>query len=357
MPLVLAGTLPVSAINVGLAGALPGLAIEIGKLTADITDVAPAVVGKLQVTATFPPNPVLFGAGFAAQLNPAAVAGSLGSLSGTGGTANLSLVAKIGFLEGQISAMGAITGALGAGLNAGGIAGWNYAGRVAGFGPELERATSGGYPGANPDDVISGVVIATESLSSWVAFSEGFSTGASSTLPVEAGAARLLFMGALDGGEWNGSVAGLLARFNVFLGKLKGQKSGLEASAQVSLGLNLPSPDVILDAGLSVFGALGVDGLLANMVNVQADLQGLIGSIQAKIDAIVSLQGSFAVQLSAGGLSVWTYSGRAGDFGKELRAALANGLPNANGPNATAYGLAIAGSVPTMSIFGGIFIT
>lgn len=350
------GTLPVSAVNIGLAAGVPGLAVEGVKLAADITDLAPAVLGKVQIGASIP-NPVLFAGGIAAQLNPTAVAGSLGSLSGTGGTANFSLVAKIGFLEAQIAAMGAITAPLALGLDTGGIAGWNYAGRSAGFGSELERATAGGYPGAKADDIISGVVIATESLASWGSFSEGFNTGASSTLPVESGAARLLFMGALSAARWNGSVAGLLARFNVFVGKLEGQKGGLEASAQVSLGLNLPSPTAILSAGLNVVSAIGLDGLLDNLLNAQADLGAVIGSITAKINAVVELQGDFATQLSAGGLTVWTYFGRAGDFGKELRAALASGLPSGNGPNATAYGLAIAGSVPTMSIFGGIFIT
>lgn len=356
MPLALVGTLPVSAINLGLAASLPGLAVPIAKLGADISDLAPAVAGQLQITASFPPNPALYGIAFAG-LNPVNTALALGSLAITGGPVNLSIGAKIGFLQGQISALGAVTAPLTVGLSTGGISGWNYAGRAAGFGEKLEPATAGGYPGAKPDDVIAGVVIATESLSSWGSFSTGFNTGASATLPVEPDEARLLFMGTLGADKWNTSVTALLARFNVFLGKLRGQKSGLEAAAKVSLGLNLPSVDVLVDTAAQIVAELGFDGLLDNLVKVQADLQGAIGSIQAKIDAVVELQGAITTQLSAGGLAVWTYSGRAGDFGSSVRAALASGLPGANGPNAKAYGLAIAGSVPAMSIFGGIFIT
>jgi hypothetical protein len=355
MPLALVGTLPVSAINVGLAASAPTIGIKVGQLAAEIAALTPAIAAQIQVAASPPAAPLLAGL-LKVSFSPASIAVALGGVQGSGGLVALELGVKIGALAGQIAAVGTISDQLSLGLDAGGIASWNYAGRAAGFGESLESATALGFGKFGPKDNVAGVVLATENFGSWGSFSQGFNTGASSTVPVEAGVDRLVYMGSLDGKSLNVGVAGALADINVFLGQMKGEKGGLEGALQASLGLELPDPQVLIDAGLAVSADLGVEGILENLT-IQADITGSIGAIQAKIDALVEAGLDLSGQLSAGGLSVWSYSGTAAGFGSALRGALQNGLPSASGPGAKAYGLALAGSAPTMSVFGGIFLT
>jgi hypothetical protein len=221
---------------------------------------------------------------------------------------------------------------------------------------ELEGATETGFGRTAADAQIQAVVIATESLAGWQAFSQSVNTNGTANTPATT-AARLAFLGELSGRRWNSGVATLAADLDLLVADFRGRKAGLEASALVAVGLNLPDVSVVVDAGLSIVADIGIDGLLDNMLNVSADITGAIGSVTAQIDAVLSLSASIAAQLSAGGLTFWTYSGTASGLGAALKAELAGGIPGGSGPRAPAYGLALAGTPANMTIFGSIFKT
>lgn len=354
MPIALAGVLPVSAINLGLNAALPSLTAKVTKLTADLSKLAPALAGQLKVSATFPPPLPLFAAAITAGLNPAKLSASMGALSFTGPHLNADLVARLGLIQGQLAIVESVVLPLELGLGAGSIAGWSYSGRAAGFGEQLAPATAQGFARTPPNAPVSGVIIATESLASWNAFSQRVHTGATGA-PASSTDARLTFLGELGGAGWSSGLLPLKADLDLFLAELQGEQAGLEATIQMSLGLTLPAPDVIVDAGLSIVADLGVAGLLDNMVNVRADITGAIGTIQAQIDGVLALTGAIGGQLSAGGLALWTYSGTASGFGAAFKEAVKNGIPAGSGPAAPAYGIALASTPANMATFGSIF--
>ena len=160
-------------------------------------------------------------------------------------------------------------------------------------------------------------------------------------------------MGVLGGAEWNTGVLDIYARIELLLLELQALKASIQAQIELSLGLNLPDPTVIVEAGL----AIDLDLALENIINVQVDLTAQLELFQLRIDLILELIAELNAQLSAGGLTVWSYSGTAGQLGAEFATAIADGLPNAGGPNAPAYGLAIACASPSAwASFGNIFI-
>jgi hypothetical protein len=354
MPIVHAGTLPVAALNIGLAAAPTGLSSAIAKLSANISQLTAALTTQLSVTAIFPPNLPGFAAQFGLALNPAGLLAAFNPANWVtlNAGANVELAAQLGFIEAQLAIVAALAADFQAGVSAPVIAGWSYAGRAARFGPELETATRSGFGRTAPNTQIRALIIATENFASWGSFSQGFRTGFSGT-PAETTDARLVFLGELGGGEWNSGVQSLLSQFNLLLAELQGTKVTLHAQIALSLGIDLPDPTVIVDAGLSI----DLDAALGNLVNVQADLTAEISGLQARIDALLELVANISIQLSAGGLSFWTYSGTAGDLGTALRAELQHGLPGGSGPGAVAYGLALAGAPASMSLFGSIFKT
>jgi hypothetical protein len=346
----LVGVLPVSAINVGLVAALGGLTAEIAALQADITALAPAIAGQVEVALDFPPDPPSVTAALEAALDPLELAAcfSPGALTVGASDLTVDVGVQLGLIETQLAGLQSVGAKLTAGLAAPAISGWSYSGEAAGFGETLAAATATGFGQIEPDATIAGLVIATEDAASWGSFSKGFTTGGRSD-------GVLRYHGELGGGQWNTGVATLLVRLELFLLKLRGLKAGLEASLNVALGLELPAVDVVVDAGLAIVADLGIDGLLENMVNVQADLTAQIGAIQLKIDALLALSADLSAQLSAGGLALWSYSGRAGAFGAEVRDAIAAGIPQGNGPRAHAYGLALAGESRNMAAFSLAF--
>ncbi len=356
--LQLAGVLPVSAINVGLVAAVGGLQAEVTKLTADLSELTFGLIAQAQVTLDFPPNPLSIAANITAGLNPLEIAAGLlptNVLAG-GIDASLESTIELGVVSIQISAVQQITIPLGIGLDAGGIAGWSYSGPAQGYGIELERATARGFGRFRATDQIVGVVIATESFASWGAFSQGVNTGGSGSIEATEDA-TLNYLGALNGGQWNTGVATLIARIRLLLDELRGIKAALQAQIQVSLGVNLPDVDVLLDAGLDVVADLGIDGLIDNLINVQTDFGAAISGIEAKIELLLDLIADLSLQLSAGGLAFWTYSGSAAGLGAELRTAIEDGVPSGSGPGASCYGLVLAGTAPSMTAFGTIFKT
>lgn len=358
MPLLFTGTLPVAAINVGLAAALPGLAAKGAKLTADVTQLGVALAGQVEVTADFPPNPASYVGTIGAALNPVDFAAAINPANIIGASIDLSTdaAAQLALVTAQLEVAEGVSSTLSLGLEASGVAGYSYSGPAPAFGSELERYTKAGIGKTPPTAQVQAVVIATESFASWGTFSQSVDTGG--TAGAEATATpRLAFMGELPGRSWNPGVASVGTEIDLLVADLRGQKSGIEASLQLMAGLNLPDPEVVVDAGLNIFAELGIDGLLENMVNVQADITGSIDGVTAQIDAVVELTGGIAAQLSAGGLAFWTYTGTAAGLGEALRAALGNGIPGGTGARARAYGLVLVGTPASMTLLGSILKT
>jgi hypothetical protein len=354
VPIELAGTLPLSAVNVGLAASVGGVSAEVSKLQADITDLTPAVAASVEVASHFPPNPTSFAAVIAADLSLAEIASRLNpaNFATIGAELSASGAARLGLIEGEIAVVESIRGQLAGGLTAGDISGWSFSGRCDGFGPLLERETRSGFGKLGPAEQVTGVIIVTQSLSGWGQLAKSVSAD-----PAPAGDSRLISHGTRSAAQWNTGVAKVAVELDAFLDELRGMKASLEANARVEIGLDLPDPSVLLDAGVQIFDTIGIDGLLDNLVNVRTDVGASIGAIRADVDAAVSLSGEISGQLSAGGFSVWIYSGRADGFGAAVTGALAAGLPGGSGPGALVYGLALAGTGPSMSTFGSIFKT
>jgi hypothetical protein len=356
--LVRVGSLPVSAVNVGLAGSIAGLTAKVSKLQADLTKLAPALAGQIEIGLDFPPSPTMYAGPLAAALDPLELAAVFNPANMAGASADLSvdLAADLAIVTAQLEIVESLQSTFTAGLDAGGVAGWSYSGPAQGFGSELAGATETGFGRTAADAQIQAVVIATESLAGWQAFSQSVNTNGTANTPATQ-AARLAFMGELSGRRWNSGVAALAADLDLLAADLRGQKAGLEASAQAALGLNLPDVSAVVDAGLSIVADIGITGLLENMLTVSADITGAIGDVTAQIDVVLELSASIAAQLSAGGLNVWTYSGTASGLGAALRAELAGGIPGGSGPKEPAYGLALAGTPASMALFGSIFKT
>lgn len=358
MSIDLAGTLPLSAVNVGLAASTPALTAEVSKLGADASDLSPAVQAQIEISSHFPPSPAAFTAVLGTALATPELAACMtpGNVAFAASEANVAVAAKLGFIRGQITVASAVRGQLAGGLEAGSITGWSYSGRCNGFGPVLEQDTKLGFGGLGPADEVSGVLIVTQDFSSWGQFSKGMSAAPASS-PAAPADTKLTPHGPRSGAQWNTGVADVTAHIDAFIAELEGMAANLEASLRFSVGADLPSPSVVVDAGLDAFGAVGIDGLLDNLVNVQADIPAALGAIQVDADATASLSAEIGGQLAAGGLSVWIYGGRADGFGTAVSSALASGVPGGGGSGAVVYGLAIAGAGPSMNAFGGIFKT
>ncbi len=364
MTIVNSGTFPASGVNLGLAAAPLALAAEVSKLETDISGLGAAVDAQVAVAVDFPPNVAGFASVLALHLDATANAAALAAafdpanLITLNFEANASLVIELGLIDALIEIVATIVADFEIGLNSGSLAGWSYAGRTAGFGGRLIPATENGFGTIGPDDQISALIVACADFDSWAGFSAGFNTGTSSqedlgvtTTEVE----RLRFLGELGGGDWNTGVSQVFARINLFIAELNALKAAIEAQIELSIGLNLPDIEVLVTAGLEIDFELALESL----IDVQLDLDVEIGSISARISAILELSGSITASLSGGGLSFWSYTGRAGDLGREFAPEVAGGLPDvATGPGAPAYGIVIATKSPTVwASFGSIFKT
>lgn len=349
MGLVLVGTFPVSALNIGLAAAIPGFTSQIAKLNADITGLTNALAAQVQVNLA---PPELTGLG-------AALTGLLGSISTsltnivTGGvTVNTDLLAQLAFIELQLGVMAPLIASFQAGLNAPGLALWSYSGPSVGFGEALSLQTVGGYGATGATQEINGLVIATESLDSWKSFGQGFNVGTSAS--AVATSARLLkFIGTLGGGQVNTGVLSVSKQLSLFLAELQAGANNLQASINATLGINLPDPNALIP---SIQAAIAAPDVLLGGFAVKTNITAAIAALTAQVDLITSFIAGLTAQLTAGGLSFWSYAGPAGGFGSSLQAALRAGLPNGSGPAALSYGIALAAAVPTAwSAFGQIF--
>ena len=358
MPLVRVGTLPISALNIGLAGVPPALGAKVAKIGATLSQFTAGLQAAFTMKASFPPNLPGYAASFASALNPVNLAANFNPANWVtaNASANIGLVARLALIEAQIAIVTLVVDGFRAGLDVGGLAGWTYAGSAAGFGSTLQGATATGFGRTAADANIQALVIATNAFSGWQAFGSGFNVGSSARADLGSAPAndRLNFLGELTGGAWNTGLAAHFADIDLLLAELHATASSIQGQIELSLGLHLPDPVAIVRAGL----AINLTAALGNLVNIQTDLTGSIGALQAQIDATLTLAGSISASLSGGGLTFWTYSGAASGLGSALAAELASGLPGAGqGPTGPAYGLAIASTPTAMGAFGSIFKT
>jgi hypothetical protein len=353
MGLSLVGTLPVSALNIGLVAAIPGLTQQIIDLQVQIGGLSASFAAQAEVGLNIPDLPTLI-PGISAQLT---------SLPGlllptnwvtVGAAANLDLVVKLGLVELQLGLIGQLLLSFEAGLSAGSLSFWSYTGPAAGFGQGLAAQTAGGWGATGPDAQVGGLVIATESGPSWSIFGENFRIGSSRGVTASPQARRLVYEGVFNGGQLNTGVLAVKIPLDLYLLELQGLAVSLAFQIQVSLGLNLPSLSALAGSLEVLLPSLVLDNLINVKVNLAAEITALTVQVQFLLDLVASLQ----ISLSAGGLTFWGYSGAASSFGAGLRDALTTGMPGGSGPNAPIYGLAIACEVPALwAAFGQIFKT
>jgi len=339
------GALPVSAVNIGLQASIACLQAEITKLELDITGLTPAIAASIEVGLDFPPVALSYAAELAARLNLAEITAGLDPTTWVSGAidGNVELALTLGLIDLKLQVVLAITAPLELGLAVPGISGWSYSGTAHGFGALLSTATASGFGNTPAPAQVRATIIATESPGTWLGFSQGFNTGSS--------ADGLHYLGQLGAAEWSTGLGTIMLRLRALLLELEGMKASLEAQLQISLGLNLPNPQILLDVGLGL--DLGV--MLENMVNVRADITVAIGNIQLRIDALLDLIIALNAQLSGGGLACWTYEGPASLLGEELLGQIKMGVPGGNGPTAQISGLVLASTPANMNTFSNIF--
>jgi hypothetical protein len=347
VPLSLVGTLPVSALNLGLAAAPAGIGVEVSKLQADITRLTGALDTQLAVTAEFPPNLAGYTAAFALALDPTAVAAAfdLTNWVTLNADAKVGLAIDLALLESLLAILDGIIDSFTLGLSAGGLAAWSYAGRAVGFGTTLDGATRLGIAGIPADQDVSAIIIGTASHASWSTFGEGFHVGTSAgtDLGDETSQELLAFLGTLTGRDLSTGVRDLFSLLDLLRAELEGRKDAIEAQIELSLGVNLPDPTAIVEAGLDI----DLGAALGNLVDVQADLGADIDLLTLNVEAALALSASISAQLSVGGLTLWSYSGPMSELGAAFAPEIEDGVPGATGANGATYGLVIASASPT----------
>lgn len=354
MALDLAGTLPVSVLNVGLAATPPGLQAQIALLEGELVKLQGSLAAEAALTVS-PPSLGLAAAA-AAMLTPPTIVQALGNVLTASATLNLEAVAELGLVELQLAAVGELSGRLQAGLDAGGLAAWTYRGHARGHGERLRAATSRGFGDVGPEQPISALILATESFSAWGNFGASFNVGDTVKRKEITGPTtteeRLVFLGALTGGQLNTGLAEFALPIDLFRLQLEGAKLNLQAQIDVSLGLNLPSIEALLAIDVDLEVALNA------FVSVDLAVAAQIELTLGKIEALLKLIGDISVRLSGGGLSLWVYSGTAAGLGQAFASAMAGGMPGGSGPLAPVYGITIATAIPSAwADFGLIFKT
>ena len=348
------GSLPVSGVNLGIAAAVPGLSVEVAKLNALIAKLTGGITLQAEIQSSFPPGPTFMLALAGYVTDPVTLALAFATWPTLTVDANADLGVELGVVEAQILIVEALVATLEAGVDSGGLTGWTYAGRAMGFGTRLQAATANGFGTAEPDTQVSAILVACESFASWQAFSAQFNVGDTANTELAAGttAEDLRCQGTLTGGQWNTGTLTLFARLDALLLELRGLRFSILAQIDIALGLNLPNPTLLLEIAADI----DLDVCLDNLVNVSVDLTAEIGNIQLRIDAIAQL--ILDLHLTAGGLSVWSYTGTAAGLGTAFAAAIADGVPGGSGPRTPVYGVAIACNAPAAwATFGGIFVT
>jgi hypothetical protein len=340
--LSLVGTLPVSALNLGLTAAPVGLQAEVEFLASEILRVQGLFAAQAQLALNVP-APTL-----AAELQVGVSAGALPTISLD---MQAEIAIELGFIEAKLAVVGTLVAKLQAGVDAGGLIAWAYSGSTEGFGIQLDGATRFGFGAVDPDTEVQGLVIASESFSAWGNFGLGFNTGRPRQIsgPVTS-QQNLLLLGQLTGGQLNTGLLEVKVPIDLFLFQLRGLKAQAQASLEVSLGGALPSAGA--DLGLDL------DAAFDAAINAGVDLDGMVRFLQLRVAGLLDIVANINAQLSGGGLSMWAWRGPAKEFGAALRAELVGGMPGAGGPSTPVYGLAVACAVPSAwAAFGGIFRT
>jgi hypothetical protein len=352
MGLTLLGTLPLSAIQLGVVAALPGLSGRVNAAVSDLSKVQASLAGALSGSATFiPPDPTTIAATLASAI--AAQSGNLSNLVLpttwiTGSvSAGAELAVELGTIDAELALVGEIGATLSAGLDVGSLATWAWGGPVGAFGTRLAATTRGGWGKVSPGDPVSGVVIVSTAFADWQHFGASFNVGPTARAPASGGGA-LTFLGELSGGKLNTGTLAAKQPIDLYRTQLEGAKLAVEASLELTLGVNLPSVDVLLP-GLSI----NLDDLIGNMLSLDlaADLQLNIDALSLQLEALQLELGGFEAMVTGGGLTVWKYDGPAGRFGASLEAEIKDGIPNAGDGSSIGYGLAIACGSP--SAWGG----
>jgi len=355
MSLSYIGSVPCSAVNLGLAASLPALSAEGSQFQADLDDLAASLTSQTDFALNFPPNIAGYLVSFATSLDASAIAAAFNSANWAtlNADANLDLVAELGLVDAKIAIVEDIATDIRAGVDAGGLTGWSYAGHARGLGRGMLDATECGFAGTDPSEEINALVVACADFDSWGTFGEGFNAGTSDgeDLGTTTTEARLVSMGTLTGGQWNTGAAATLLRVEAFLAEMQGLKASIEDEIALSIGTNLPDPSVLLDVATSV----DLDAALAGMVSAQIDIGAQVSTVQLRLDVVLDLVAELEGQLSTSGLYLWNYSGTAAGLGQALDAELESGLPDGSGAGAAIYGVVIACASPTAwAAFGNI---
>lgn len=352
MPLSLVGTLPVSAINLGVAAAPPVLAAKLADLQADLTKLTVEVPGYQAELAASPPafDPASFALAKAdLALSLPATLGDPLSWVTLGADINTELAGQLGTVAANVAITGAVEASFVAGLSAGSLASWVYSGPCAGLGEKMRPVSRWGA--VAPGSTVSGLVIATESQVSWKAFGQGFNIGDTGADPASPSVARLTFLGQLSADKLNTGVASLKQAIDQYLFSLKAAQLALEAQIKLSLGVNLPDPGALVAAL-----AVQTPDIVLPGAAFTLDFAPQIAGLQASITALLKLSADLSAQLSAGGLSVWQYQGPVEEWGPSFAATFAGGLPGGHGAGAPIYAAALATELPEVwAAWGAIF--
>jgi hypothetical protein len=334
MSMDLVGVLPVSGVNLGLALAPPVLAAEISQFGIDLSTLTLALAAQLELGLNVPNL-----AGLTAVLNefPPAVQAMFTppqKFITVGADLNADIAVQLGLVNAALAIALDAGAKIDAAFSVGGIAGWCYSGPARGL-ATAQSAFGTGYT--------RGVMIATENPSSWGQFGASVNAGPSLTAP-SGGPPALTSLGKMSGGEVFSGMLSVTGEIKAFLLKLQGLKANLELSLDLTLGLDLPDPSALLAILNELLGQIA--SLLDNLINVKADIDLEIGSIQARLDYILSLSASVGAQLSAGGLALWRYTGT--DLGGDVSTAITGGIPGGTGPDADIRAVIFAHDVPEL---------
>lgn len=313
-------SLPVSGFQIGVSAASVGLSAKAEAIGDVIADLGATLAAQAEYSLSLPPNVTAIGAAVSAGVNLAALAGALTPTAFIAGSADARVedLALLGLIEARLAVAAELVADLELGVSAGGIAAWQYRGPAAGMGAALAPAlaASGGVPlGAD----VSGAIVVTESGAAWAALRGGI--GALSDAP---GVSPL---GARSGGEWCTALREPLAEIRAYLLELEGLRAAVSARLQLSAGVGLPSPEVMLELGVGI----DLDGAIESLGSVSLDVEAQISGVLARIDALLALAATLDGFLTGDMLSLWRYSGALSALPGEVSGALSGGIPGGAG--------------------------
>lgn len=350
MPLSAPVTVPVSALNIGVAGALPGIQAQVTELQIDLTKLGVIVTDLLPILALNLPTTAALGPAFALHLAhlPTIFLPTNWVKANVGFSADVGV--QLGIVDLALELVTKIAASLELGLTTGGLQTWTYLGPAGKFASALAAAVG------RDARAVQGFVVACESLDNWGKFSVTFNTGSTTTQgQLRPGESKLTYLGGLTGAQLNTGAFHVKQVIDLYLLHLTGLRATLQAKLDLSLGVTPPN---VTGITANLKAALPhIDLMVENLINVKFDPQVHITGINARIDAFLKLIGTLSASLSGGGLTFWSYNGQASGLGTELAAQTSGrGLPGGSGPDATIYAVAtICASPSAFADFSLIF--